>query len=476
MTTTPTSPERPTRRKAWVFVFSVGAMALMTAAIVLWMRQRAAAGRAQIDLRLDAIRAAGEPVTAADLRRRYPAPPPEHDVVNLLAPALNRLSIPEDDEGVPWLGLTPLPSPKNSIGPALASRLEALVNTNRQAMATAGAVGLEGAWFGVEVEDDFALPAIRHETPIRNLSHVLLLSAVVAAEQGDGDSAVKQLLQGLAVGRCFQSGILRHQLVRRIAEQRACEVLERVVNRVGLGKQSLEELIRALAKEDLGGIQQALFDIRAYNIWQLEQLRADPVGSLMIQGSTQTGWFDELKSRAIAQWIALSSRGYRDQDFIDAMDAWSKVFGSLAQTPRQRRAKLNNVAALVSQKRQSRSVAWGVISLPESFLPRIDQDTEIIARLRTARVAMAILCWSAAQDGKLPESLAELVPDTLPAIPADPFDEQPLRYRRLPQGFTVYSVGPDFTDNGGKRQPAGTEKADGYDVVFTVERFHDIDR
>lgn len=72
---------------------------------------------------------------------------------------------------------------------------------------------------------------------------------------------------------------------------------------------------------------------------------------------------------------------------------------------------------------------------------------------------------------KSPQSLSELVPDMLPAIPEDPFDEQSLRYRRLPQGFTVYSVGPDFTDNGGLRPPAGTEKMDGYDVVFAVERF-----
>lgn len=93
-----------------------------------------------------------------------------------------------------------------------------------------------------------------------------------------------------------------------------------------------------------------------------------------------------------------------------------------------------------------------------------------MAELRTARSALAILRWRAAHEGQLPESLAELVPDTLPAIPADPFDEHPLRYRRLPQGFIVYSVGPDFTDNGGQRQPAGTEKADGYDVVFSVGR------
>lgn len=172
----------------------------------------------------------------------------------------------------------------------------------------------------------------------------------------------------------------------------------------------------------------------------------------------------------MAQWIAFSSHGYRDQDYFIALDAWNKVFGSLTLVPRQRRAELDDVAALINQKRQSRAVAWGVIPLSESFLRRIDQDSEIIARLRTARVALAVLRWRAAHEGKLPESLSELVPDTLPAIPADPFDEQPLRYRRLPQGFTVYSVGPDFTDNGGKRPPSGTEVANGDDVVFTVGR------
>lgn len=470
MTTTPTSPERPTRRKAWVFVFSAWALVLLVAGIALWGRQRAAAGRAQIDLRLDAIRAAGQPITAADFRRRYPLPEPENDAPKLLAPAMNLLSVPEDQEGLPWFSVTPLPSPLDSFEPVLVSRLEALANSNRLAVATACAVRVEEAWFGAEMKDDFELPWTRPETSLRNLSHILLLSAIVSAEQGEVDLAVKQLLQGLAVGRCFRSGILRHHLVRRIAEQRACEALERIVNRVRLDEPALEKLIQSLANEDLGGIREGLFDIRACSIWQLEQLRADPVGSLMIRHSTQTSWFDELRSRTMAHWIALSRHGYRDQDFIIALDAWSKVIGSLTLVPRQRRAELDDVAALIEEKRQNRAVAWGLIPLSAPFLRRIDQDSEIIARLRTTRVALAILRWQAAHDGKLPESLAELVPDTLPAIPADPFDEQPLRYRRLPQGFTVYSVGPDFTDNGGQRPPAETEQADGHDVVFTVGR------
>jgi hypothetical protein len=48
-----------------------------------------------------------------------------------------------------------------------------------------------------------------------------------------------------------------------------------------------------------------------------------------------------------------------------------------------------------------------------------------------------------------PPALAELTPDYLPAVPLDPFDGKPLRYKRLDDGVIVYSVGRDETDDGG---------------------------
>ena len=44
---------------------------------------------------------------------------------------------------------------------------------------------------------------------------------------------------------------------------------------------------------------------------------------------------------------------------------------------------------------------------------------------------------------------ATLVPEHLPQVPMDPHDGKRLRYRRLPEGVVIYSVGPDLTDNGG---------------------------
>jgi hypothetical protein len=53
--------------------------------------------------------------------------------------------------------------------------------------------------------------------------------------------------------------------------------------------------------------------------------------------------------------------------------------------------------------------------------------------------------------GDYPPTVAALVPDYLPAIPVDPFDGQPLRFKKSSDGSVViYSVGPDGKDNGGQ--------------------------
>ena len=71
---------------------------------------------------------------------------------------------------------------------------------------------------------------------------------------------------------------------------------------------------------------------------------------------------------------------------------------------------------------------------------------------------------------QLPESLTALVPVNLPEVPLDRYDSQPLRYRKLPKGYVVYSIGRDLSDAGGKEAPADPKAEDRYDLTFTVER------
>jgi hypothetical protein len=60
--------------------------------------------------------------------------------------------------------------------------------------------------------------------------------------------------------------------------------------------------------------------------------------------------------------------------------------------------------------------------------------------------------------GDYPQSLSVLTPEFLPAVPNDPIDGQPMRYRRNSDGsFTLYSIGDDGKDDGGNPTSANPQ-------------------
>jgi hypothetical protein len=117
------------------------------------------------------------------------------------------------------------------------------------------------------------------------------------------------------------------------------------------------------------------------------------------------------------------------------------------------------------------------------FLPSIPSTVNALARdpatLRMMQVVLAVEQYRDAT-GELPESLEQLVPEYLPEVFTDPFDGQPLRYKRGVAGYKVYSI-YFGVDDGGVQWQRATAKADeedasvakskGYgDWVFEVRR------
>jgi hypothetical protein len=97
-----------------------------------------------------------------------------------------------------------------------------------------------------------------------------------------------------------------------------------------------------------------------------------------------------------------------------------------------------------------------------------------IAHLRVARTGLAIQRYRLAA-GALPDTLSQLVPDYVDAVPKDPFDGNQLRYERRGAGFVVYSIGEDLNDDDGLERPPrskrrGGKKRPNWDVTFIVER------
>jgi hypothetical protein len=74
----------------------------------------------------------------------------------------------------------------------------------------------------------------------------------------------------------------------------------------------------------------------------------------------------------------------------------------------------------------------------------IKKSCEAAALHRMRVVTLALRRYEAAR-GKTPETLEELVPEFLPAVPTDPFDGKPLRWK--PQEKWLYSVSEDGRDN-----------------------------
>jgi len=111
-------------------------------------------------------------------------------------------------------------------------------------------------------------------------------------------------------------------------------------------------------------------------------------------------------------------------------------------------------------------------ALTKMAIPALTRVAELDLRARAhldlARTALALERYRLA-GGKVPERLEELVPQYLPEVPSDPFDGNPIRYRRTDPGYCLYSIFEDGQDNGGKEKtdvPSGAP----YDWCFIVTR------
>ncbi|HUE73232.1 MAG TPA: hypothetical protein VMP01_20265 [Pirellulaceae bacterium] len=77
-----------------------------------------------------------------------------------------------------------------------------------------------------------------------------------------------------------------------------------------------------------------------------------------------------------------------------------------------------------------------------------EQRRPLEAKNRLLQADLAIHIYQREQ-GRLPQTLAELTPGILPEVPIDPYSGLPLIYRPHEKRFQLYSVGPNGEDDGG---------------------------
>jgi hypothetical protein len=442
------SPRRWTKWLGWAILVSLVAGSLH----FLTLRHH---WRAGFHKRVEAIHAAGFPVTGEELDAWYPWPQAGENAANWITGAA---TVQQKLDQEQWKPLEVLVG-RRSERPPLAEPLSAELKVLLEQFVQRNSKALESLHQAAAIPEcrypvDFSQgPSIQipHIGDVRDGCRLLGVEAAWQAESGNSKGAAEAVEAILQVaGSLDKEPIMMSHLVRMAGANVAIGPLERALSRVEFTDEQLARLQQAFGDvhgED--GLLRAVAGSRCMYLVAFQRPQA-----------LDREQFNHLPPVPLLE--AYSALGFSARDgiaFLDHMDECMRI----VQLPAfQRPAAVDAADARLRAKRGLFVHEFGYAAF---FIRREMQGA---AWMELAAAALAVERYRLAR-GSLPESLGQLVPGYLAAVPVDPFDGLPLRFQRTDRGFAVYSVGEDRKDDGGKEEPRKKE-GETYDLVFRVER------
>jgi hypothetical protein len=155
----------------------------------------------------------------------------------------------------------------------------------------------------------------------------------------------------------------------------------------------------------------------------------------------------KIPSRYLPEVLIPMYRVFLMSDEIEACKIASAEWRRLAAMPHHEARELWKT---MPQRLREKQIGFLTPKMAPAIGRYPDRAAEGDAKHRLAQLAVAVAIFHA-QTGAMPEDLEKLVPAYIEAIPADPFDGKPLRMIGPKDNrLTLYSIGPDLKDDGGK--------------------------
>jgi hypothetical protein len=425
------------------------------------------AAHSELQKRLEAIRKSGRPMTAADMARLYPDPAPERDAVRLLMPALTNLAIPDDPTNLYFFDLALLRS--GPLNDATVADGRKLLDRNQAALDSVSWADMEGAWVGSGYSNGMLSVSEAPLSKMHNLERLLCTEAIIRAEEGRPIEALESLRHVALLAHALKNDMPLRFLVRAIFENDICVCVQRIMNRASLPEAQLEAVPRFLTVTNVGAIR----EMWRNDVTCMDLFVADQFQSLAQATLKKTSSLVSLPIRAYQARLI-----YRDQDFLNALDWHERCVAALDLPVSNAIPALRKLDEELLRIQTRHHVSFFDVFRKErfSFLStseppicgRFMAELAIVARVRTTISATSIERWRLARAGEVPQTLDQLVPQFLPAVLEDPFDGRPLRYKKVPTGYVIYSIGQDLKDDGGIQAPPGTSEPS--DITFTVSK------
>jgi len=391
-----------------------------------------------VQARLNEIRKQGYPATLAELDKWYPQPPPGENAADQYLDAFRHFA---PAGGVHRGRPLPEEGEDETIVPPCAEVLHfrrvdtnevAAVASNADALALLHAIQpMKACRYPIDFSVANEHRRMPHLNPIRHADEFLTTEAMMRADEGKIDAAVVSLEDSVKLAQSLANEpLIISQVVRFYCNRRNIGVLERLLSRTGLPDDALVRLAPAFISIDNPAcIRRAIIGERCDTVNTIQHMFT-----------------------FIPLWDFI---GFQDRFLLAYLDQSGRLLDAAhGDYP----AGLDVANSL--EERFDDSIQADASALVAGLAGISTRDAEMCADSRCAVTALCVERYRLSH-GELPHKLDELVPLYLKTVPTDPFDGQPLRYRKLANGYVVYSVCKDGHDDGGDELK---------DITFTVER------
>jgi hypothetical protein len=415
-----------------------------------------------VEAEYERIRGVGLPITPVEADPWYKTP--ADNAAPLYAAAFDQLVSPSDDTKrcLPYGSDADLPPRGQALAQEMRDAMCSYVSQNASALALLH----EGASHtGCRYPTDFSAgydTDLTHLAKVRSATRLLCYEAAFRADEGDAVGAVRSLTSAFAMARSLRAEpCLSSQFVRYGCLSTGLETLSWVVNRVQLAGPDFEALGAALSSAvQEGGLWHGLVGERALvaHGWDA-RLGPGVEGLLKTLGARLA---EGLTAEDLRKHAASSNF---DKDLMHALTVFEALIRAAELPPEEGRVMAQSAVGMCAEAPEAFIVSRILLSSSARVHGAREQ---LSAQRRVALAGIAVARYIAA-NGSPPDSLAQLVPKFLPAVPLDPYDGQPLRYKKQAETYTVYSISKNLTDDGGKESATLREAWESGDITFVVK-------
>jgi len=308
---------------------------------------------------------------------------------------------------------------------------------------------------------------------------MLYLETLFYAENQQTDRAVQAVVSTFRLATLqYQEPLILSSRLGLSVTNMAVRNLEYALNRCSLTQPQIQEIATAISEiQSAPRLYRALIGERCMSsdinyLWE-----GSSTYFVMSIDRTGLGWSGARPAQFKERYFPYSDVvGVPDMDHADYLNFMDRYIAMLDLPVEERLQAVNDIDNEVN-------------SIPKTFpitrlyTPRASKllllDIRYLAFLNAAQCALLVEQYRLDHEGQLPRELKELVPDYVETLPVDPYDGSSIKYKKIGDGYIVYSIGDDQKDDGGIPDPKpilGLYRPSRYrispdtDIVFTVKR------